>query len=86
MGEALCRLFTPDDSVDLRAIAVKAKRSIKRYIERERFGKNRDTPPMPTRLGATLLMAPERCSTMMNLWCSMHMRGWIGDLQANGSG
>ena len=51
MGEALCRLFTPDESVDLRAIAVKAKRAIKRYIERERFGKPREPMPVPTRLG-----------------------------------
>lgn len=51
VGEALCRMFLPDDNVDLRAIAVKAKRSIKRYIERERFGKHRDSQPEPTRLG-----------------------------------
>ena len=51
VGEALCRLFLPDDSVDLRAIAVKAKRAIKRYIERERFGKHREAAPVPTRLG-----------------------------------
>lgn len=58
VGEALCRLFPPDDVVDLRAIALKAKRSIKRYIERERFGRHtRDANPPPThvpRLGPHL--------------------------------
>ena len=34
-GEALCRLFTPDDNVDLRAIALKAKRA-RRAVHAER--------------------------------------------------
>ena len=62
VGEALCRLFLPDDSVDLRAIAVKAKRAIKRYIERERFGKHREAAPVPTRLGLSASVALVRHS------------------------
>ncbi len=36
-GEALCRLFVPDDNVDLRAIAMKAKRA-RREAHAERGG------------------------------------------------
>ena len=35
-GEALCRLFPPDDNIDLRTIAMKAKRA-HRQKEREHF-------------------------------------------------
>ena len=54
-----CVVYSPpDEVVDLRAIALKAKRSIKRYIERERYGRHsRETnPPQHVpRLGLCLL-------------------------------
>lgn len=42
VGEELCRMFPEDETIDLRSIALKAKRSIKRYIERERLGRPRE--------------------------------------------
>jgi hypothetical protein len=48
VGEALCRLFTTDDNIDLRAIAIKARHRMKR-MERERGGppfQDNNRPPM----------------------------------------
>ena len=47
VGEALCRLFTIDDNIDLRAIAIKARHRMKR-MERERGGPGfpENRPPM----------------------------------------
>ena len=49
VGEALCRLFTIDDNIDLRAIAIKARHRMKR-MEREGggpgFTDNSRPPPM----------------------------------------
>ena len=45
-GEALCRLFTPDDNVDLRAIALKAKRARRAvHAERGTSGPSSSAPP-----------------------------------------
>ena len=35
-GEALCRLFPPDDNIDLKAIALKAKRSRRQVAEEQK--------------------------------------------------
>ena len=46
-AEALCRMFPLDEHIDLKAIAIKARRA-RRLLERERYYTDRAPPPSST--------------------------------------